>query len=129
MAKARQLLSIDTRSLGLLRIALAGLVLFDLLQRSVDLRAHYTDFGVLPTWATKYILSYKPLHWSLHLWSGSWQWQALLFSIAGVAAVCMLCGYRTRWATVITWILFASLHTRHPVVLNGGDHLLRMLLF
>ncbi len=79
MTKVRQLLGIDTRSLAVLRIALAALVLIDLLQRAVDLQAHYTDFGVLPTWATKFILSYKPLHWSLHLltpklyWlSGSW---------------------------------------------------------
>ncbi len=136
MRKVRQLLGIDTRSLAVLRIALATLVLIDLLQRAVDLQAHYTDFGVLPTWATKFILSYKPLHWSLHLltpklyWlSGSWQWQTVLFSIAGVAVLCMLFGYRTRWATVITWILLASLHTRHPLVLNGGDHLLRMLVF
>ena len=129
MAKVRQLLGIDTRSLALLRISLAGLVLVDLFQRAADLQSHYSDFGVLPTWATKYILQYQPLHWSLHLFSGSWKWQALLFSIAGVAAICMLLGYRTRWATVITWILLASLHTRHPLVLNGGDHLLRMLLF
>ena len=136
MFKARQLLSIDTRSLALLRISLAGLVLVDLFQRAADLQSHYSDFGVLPTWATKYILQYQPLHWSLHLltpklyWvSGSWLWQAFLFCIAGLAASCMLFGYRTRWATVITWILLASLHTRHPLILNGGDHLLRMLLF
>ena len=136
MFKARQLLSIDTRSLALLRISIAGLVLIDLFQRSFDLQAHYSDFGVLPTWTTKYILQYQPLHWSLHLltpklyWiSGSTLWQAFLFIIAGVAAGCMLFGYRTRWSTLITWILLASLHTRHPLVLNGGDHLLRMLLF
>ena len=136
MLKARQLLSIDTRSLALLRISLAGLVLVDLFQRSGDLWAHYSDFGVLPTWATKYILAYQPLHWSVHLltpdlyWlSGTWLWQAFLFIIAGAAAGCMLFGYRTRWATLITWALLASLHTRHPLVLNGGDHLLRMLIF
>ena len=136
MFKAQRLLSIDTRSLALVRISLAGLVLIDLFQRSADLQAHYSDFGVLPTWATKYILQYQPSHWSLHLltpklyWlSGSLFWQSFLFVLAGLAAVCMLIGLRTRWATILTWILLASLHTRHPLVLNGGDHLLRMLLF
>ena len=129
MGKARQILGIDTRSLAFLRIGLATLVLIDLIVRAGDLRAHYTDFGVLPTWATNYILSYHPLHWSVHLFSGSWQWQAFLFAIAGIAAIAMLLGYRTRWATFITWALLASLHVRHPLILNGGDQLLRMLLF
>jgi hypothetical protein len=129
IAKVRELLSIDARSLGLLRIGLATLVLVDLIQRAGDLQAHYTDFGVLPSWATPHILSYHPFHWSLHLASGSWQWQAFLFVVAGVAAIAMLAGYQTRWATLITWALLVSLHTRHPLVLNGGDHLLRMLLF
>ncbi|MEC7696074.1 MAG: HTTM domain-containing protein [Planctomycetota bacterium] len=136
MFKLQRLLSIDTRSLALVRISLAGLVLIDLFQRAADLQAHYSDFGVLPTWATKFILQYQPSHWSLHLltpklyWlSGSLFWQSLLFGLAALAAACMLFGLRTRWATIITWILLASLHTRHPLVLNGGDHLLRMLLF
>ena len=115
MFKVQRLLSIDTRSLALVRISLAGLVLTDLFQRAADLQAHYSDFGVLPTWATKYILQYQPSHWSLHLltpklyWlSGSWLWQALLFGVAGLAAGCMLLGLRTRWATIITWILLTS---------------------
>jgi hypothetical protein len=129
IAKVQELLSIDARSLGLLRIGLATLVLIDLIQRAGDLQAHYTDFGVLPSWAAPHILSYHLCHWSLHLASGTWQWQAFLFVVAGGAAIAMLAGYQTRWATIITWALLASLHTRHPLVLNGGDHLLRMLLF
>ena len=129
IASIRNLFSIDARALGLLRIGLAGLVLLDLLSRVPHLRAHYTEFGVLPLWSTKYILSYQKLSWSLHWASDLWQWQAFLFAVAAVAAFAMLIGYKTRWATVITWALIASLHVRHPLILNGGDHMLRMFLF
>jgi len=39
------------RSLVLLRVGLALLVIIDLVQRSFDLKAHYTDLGILPRWA------------------------------------------------------------------------------
>ena len=129
LAKIRDLLSIDARSLSFLRIGLATLVLWDLILHAQYLRAHLTDFGVLPIWSTPWLINYQPGHWSLHLASGSWQWQAILFALEGVAAIALLVGYRTRWATVITWAVLASLQTRHPLLLNGGDHLLRMLLF
>ena len=129
LAKVQELLSIDTRSLALFRMLLATTVLLDLFHRTVDFQAHYTDFGVLPTWAARHVFSLGPTHWSLHLISGNGLWQGFLFVVAGVAAIAMLIGYKTRWATVISWVLLASLHTRHPVLLNGGDNLLRMLLF
>jgi len=129
VAKVQELLSIDTRSLALFRMLLATTVLIDLIHRVGDLQAHYTDFGVLPTWAARHVLSYGPMHWSLHLISGNGWWQGFLFVVAGVAAIAMLAGYKTRWATIISWVLLASLHTRHPLILNGGDNLLRMLLF
>ncbi len=129
LAKIRDLLSIDARSLSFLRIGLATMVLWDLILHAQYFRAHFTDFGVLPTWSTPWLINYHPGHWSLHLASGSWQWQAILFALAGVAAIALLVGYRTRWATVITWAVLASLQTRHPLLLNGGDHLMRMLLF
>ena len=38
----------DLRSLAAFRIAISSLILVDLTIRAQDLRAHYTDFGVLP---------------------------------------------------------------------------------
>ena len=75
LAKIRNLFLIDTRSLGFLRIGLATLVLWDLILHAQYLRAHLTDFGVLPTWSTSWLINYQPGHWSLHLASGTWQWQ------------------------------------------------------
>lgn len=102
LAKIRDLLSIDARSLSFLRIGLATLVLWDLILHAQYFRAHFTDFGVLPTWSTPWLINYQPGHWSLHLASGSWQWQLALLMLQGVAALALLVGYRTRWATVLT---------------------------
>ena len=42
-----EILGIDYRSLALLRVALAIIVIIDLCMRAMDLTAHYTDLGVL----------------------------------------------------------------------------------
>ena len=120
-------LSIDTRSLAAFRISLGLLILADLALRSRNLRAFYTDFGVLPRSA--FISQADPLHWSLHIIFGDVWGQALLFVIAGGFAVALTIGYRTTIATVGSWLFLVSLHNRMPDVLNGGDVLLRLLLF
>jgi len=119
--------SIDTRSLAAFRIALGLLILADLALRSRNLRAFYTDFGVLPRSA--FLSQADPFHWSLHIIFGEVWGQALLFVIAGIFAVALTIGYRTTIATVASWLFLVSLHNRMPDVLNGGDVLLRLLLF
>ncbi len=56
-------------------------------------------------------------------------WQALLFVLAGGVAVLLLAGWRTRWATIASWVLLTSLHARNPALRNGGDEIFRLLLF
>jgi hypothetical protein len=120
-------LRIDTRALAVFRVGLGLLLLADLALRARDLRAFYTDAGVLPRSAL--VAHGDPLHWSLHAASGDPRVQALLFLVAAVLAVALTVGYRTTVATVGSWLLLVSLHNRMPEVLNGGDVLLRLLLF
>ncbi|QCW04275.1 HTTM domain-containing protein [Natrinema pallidum] len=115
---------IDLRALAAFRIALGTLVIVDLLLRSRNLTAFYTDDGVLPLEA---LFSDYSSVYSLHAISGEAWVQALLFFVAGCFAVAMIVGYRTRLATVVSWLLLFSLHARNPMVLNGGDALFRML--
>ncbi|MDY6766007.1 MAG: HTTM domain-containing protein [Candidatus Nanohaloarchaea archaeon] len=127
-ASLRDRFTVDTRSLAAFRIGLGLLLLVDLALRARDLTAFYTDNGVLPR--TALISQFgEPWQWSLHLVHGSAAAQAVLFTAAGVAAVALTVGYRTRLATVVSWLLLVSLHHRNPVVLNGGDDLLGLLLF
>ena len=121
-------LGADLRSLALFRIVLAALVLADLTNRATDLTAHYTDGGVLPrTVLLEKVLS--PWSFSLNLMNGAPFFQALLFCLAAVAALCLLVGYRTRLATVVVWVLMFSIQSRNPLVDAHDATLLRMLLF
>ena len=122
----QNLFSFDLRSLALFRVGLALVILGDLIHRSFDLRAFYTDFGVLPRW----VLAQQSEHClSLHAMSGSLAFQVILFLIAGGFALMLLIGWRTRLATVVSWVFLVSLHDRNFLVLQGGDDLLRLLLF
>ena len=44
----QSVLRLDTRSLAVFRVGLGLLLLADILERSRNLTAHYTDAGVLP---------------------------------------------------------------------------------
>jgi hypothetical protein len=125
----RRWFTADVRSLAAMRIGAAAVVLFDLWDRSQHLRAHYTDEGVLP----RAILLAEADHWSrtlsLHLLGGSFAFQCGMFALTAVAATMLLLGWRTRLATIATYVLLVSLHARNPWVVFGGDFALKMVIF
>ncbi|MBC8104583.1 MAG: HTTM domain-containing protein [Cytophagales bacterium] len=127
---ADRLFAIDLRSLALLRVLLAALVLADLVGRAGDLAAHYTDSGILPRAA---LLARDPANWSphfsVHMLTGTEAGEAAWFVLAALWAVALLVGYRTPISTVATWYLLSSVQLRNPLILNSADDLLRMLLF
>ncbi|HAX85508.1 MAG TPA: hypothetical protein DCY91_04370 [Cyanobacteria bacterium UBA11370] len=123
-----ELFGLDLRSLAVFRIGLGLLLIIDLIDRSRDLNAHYTDFGILPR-APLIEKFLNPWFWSVHVFSGQALFQGILFVIAGLIALLLLIGYRTRLVTILSWALLISLQTRNPMVLNAGDVLLRLLLF
>lgn len=118
---------LDLRSIGLLRIGIAVCLLIDLAGRVPDLEAHYTDAGLFPRDAA--IETADAWHISLHFANGQYVFQAILFSLAALAAVCLLIGLETRLAAIASWILIVSLQNRNFIILNGADVLLRMILF
>jgi hypothetical protein len=126
---AGALFGIDVRSLAAFRIGLALLLLCDLWFRCGSLGAFYTDAGVLPRADQPVADVNAAWHVSLHLANGSWWWQAVLFALAAGFAFMLLVGWRTRLALVASWVLLLSLHARNGQVLQGGDILLRCLLF
>jgi len=119
---------IDTRALAALRVALGVLLLVDIARRVASIRAFYTDSGILPRHAL--VADYSELvRLSVHTLSGAAWFQYLLAGVAALAALALLAGYRTRLATLVSLVLLISVHVRNPVFLNGGDALLRRLLF
>ncbi len=126
--KIEELLGLDLRALGVFRILIAGLVLIDLMNRSFDLVAHYTDAGVVPR-SLVFEHAEQPWLLSFHMLSGGPGLQVVLFVLAGAAAIALLVGYRSRLACFFCWLLMLSLHVRNPFVNNLGDWLLVDLLF
>ncbi len=119
--------SLDLRSLALLRLGLALVILCDLGGRLGNLSAYYSDQGTVPRSLLREL--WLPGYWSIHALSGSVGWQVVCFAIATLSALLMLIGYRTRWATIVAWIMLVSLHNRNPLVLSAVDDVLRAMVF
>lgn len=123
-----QMFGVDLRSLALFRVGMGIILIHDLFIRALSLEAHYTDLGVLPRFAViKDFLN--PWIISIHFISGKTIFIIILFLIAGLAHMALLIGWRTRVAAFISWFFYISIQSRNPMVVQGGDVLLRMLLF
>ena len=109
-------------------MSLAIIVLLDLAYRAADLKAHYTDLGILPRSA---LISGVGNEWnlSIHNISGLLEIQIALFAVHGLVAIALMAGYRTQVATILVWFFAISLQSRNPMILTGGDNLLGLLLF
>jgi hypothetical protein len=126
--------AIDVRSLAVVRIGLGVLLLTTLIGNSLDAMAHYSDAGVLSRAARIELdrewVGVTPPYWvSLHMLSGSTWFQVVLTGLALIPAIGVTVGYRTRLSIALSWLLLISLQGRNPLVLHGGDDLLRCVLF
>lgn len=126
-SKLRELFAIDLRSLAVFRVAIALVLLLDLGIRASDLGAMYTDHGMFSR--ATIARHYSDWSWSFHFGSGSISFEAMLFGVAAFFGSALLLGFRTRLATIASWLLLLSLQNRVPPILTGADNLLRMLLF
>lgn len=124
----KRVFSLDYRSIALLRISIGLVLLFDIIQRSFSLSAHYTDNGVLPR-GLLFKLWNEPNFYSLYNVSGTPFWVTILFIASAIFATMLIVGYRTHLAVIASFVLLISLHSRNPLVLQGGDVALRVVLF
>lgn len=126
--KLRQMLGMDIRSLAFFRVGLAIATIGDLCERSIDLRAHYSDEGIFPRHVLfeSYTNNYT-VH--VHGMSGHVYFQAFVFLVHALCALCMLVGWHTRIFTTCCWILLVSLQSRNPFLNHGGDLYFRLLFF
>lgn len=123
-----QVLSLDLRSLALYRIALGVFLLLDLWIRATEMTAFYTDSGVLPRGV---FLSEFANRWniSIHLIGGTVGSQSVLFIINALLLLFFTIGWRTRLMTFLCWFFLISLQSRNTMILQGGDVLVRVLMF
>ncbi len=125
---ARNMFGLDYRSLALMRIGMALCLLWVVYTNGSNMRAFYTDAGVLSRSDLYQIYGEFP-GFSLHLADGGTPYIATLFILQLAFALMMLVGYRTRLATIGSYILLLSMQNRHPVLIYGADIVLRVSLF
>lgn len=124
----REMTALDVRSLALARIGLGLVTLLVLGQRAGDLAFFFTDAGCLPR--TYLFREHFPATaFSLYTMSGNLYVVGTLYLFHIACALAVTLGWRTRMSTVALWVLTASLHTRNPHILDGGDELRRVVLF
>jgi uncharacterized membrane protein YphA (DoxX/SURF4 family) len=124
----RESLSFDYRSLALYRVLIGLIVMTDVIYRLPDLVNFYTDIGLVPRSLFLTEMS-MPWSFSFHLANGSIGFISLMFLIHFLAGLMLSIGYKTRLASIVCWIMTISVHNRNWLVNNGGDDILRSLLF
>jgi predicted DCC family thiol-disulfide oxidoreductase YuxK len=112
-----------------MRVGIGLVILIDLLQRLFgQFYAFHSEFGVFPQNALRELWG-GPWFWSLYYFSvGDW-WAILLLFTNVLFAVALIFGFKTRFVTLVCWVLQISLQARTPLILQSGDVLLRLLLF
>lgn len=111
-----------------MRIGISIILLIDLCIRALSIKAFFTNEGILPI---DVLLQYNwnPYYFSFHTLSGDLWFQVLLFIVNAIFIGFLLVGYQAKLMTVFCWLFIVSLHNRNPFILQGGDELLRIILF
>lgn len=122
----RECATVDLRGLAALRVLLGLVLLVELGLRLGDLGAFYTDAGLLPRVTLIETIDIGRV--SLLLASGSAWWSGALVVLAWLAAAAFALGWHTRAATLALFVLLASIQSRNPLILIGGDILIMALL-
>ena len=95
MRKINELFGIDLRALGIFRICLGLILLYDVTTRLPDVNTFYSDAGLLPRLSLIRNSNYPEMY-SLHLMSGSCFVQAILLLLQALCAVSLMVGYKSR---------------------------------
>ena len=109
---------VDVRTLGVFRVLLASVVLWELASNWPDACDFYSDDGLI-------VSTTLQLWPNLHQLYGSCAWTTFLY-IIHIAMACLLAlGVHPNLCCLGCWILYCSLASRNPFVQCGGDALLR----
>lgn len=109
-------------------MGLGIILLWDLGVSLAGAEAFYSDDGVMPAVLAGQFRE-SPWIMSFHSLGASASWQTGLILVQIAAAACLLAGWRTQMAVLVSWIMLCSLQARNPAVLHGGDVVLRLMLF
>jgi hypothetical protein len=113
--------------LGLFRIAIGLLTLYSFALFAKDAAVFFSDEGVLTTATLRRAMN-RDYHTILQ-WIPTAAGVRLALGALFLAALSFTVGFHTRISSVLLYVLVVSFHERNNLVLNGGDSLLRTMLF
>lgn len=119
--------ALDARSLAVFRIAVGFVVLVDLVRRFQHASILYSDAGVFSR--TDAILRVSDWRWSVFFAVGPPEVVKAILGVGIFAAIAMILGWKTRIATVVAWVIIASIQVRNVGVNDGADNLIRLTMF
>lgn len=109
----------DRRTLGFTRILLGFLLVTDLFRRAAAWDDMFSDRGVLPN----FVNLFRPQAWGAFSLVNAFTTHGelcVLWAFSLIVFLCVLVGYKTRVAQVISLILVASMDGRVLLIENGG---------
>ena len=118
---------IDPLPLGVFRISLGLLFLLMLIALGPNWERFYGPDGILSLSRPDSVSLQGG--WSAFVWTGRHLPVQVYWWMGLVAAAAFVVGWQTRLATVLLYLLQASMVHRAPLVVNGEDLVFRMLLF
>jgi len=119
--------SIDLRALGVFRIAIGTIAVIDVARRFPLIELFYSNSGLLSNHFSLF-LPFNEFSFSLlYAFSRPAEVRVVFLLILGCAVVFTL-GYRTRLFHALTLAGVLSIHGRNPMVENGGDVVLNLML-
>lgn len=127
-ATLRKTFGFDYRSMAFYRFLLGLIVCSDVIYRMLDLTNFYTDAGLVPR-ATFITEMSMPWSFSFHLGNGSFGFALIMFVFNLILGIMLTLGHKTRWAIAGAFIMNVSVHNRNWLINNGGDDILRAILF
>ncbi len=122
-----QVFSIDLRSLAALRVVIGLILIIYVLGEFPNIKLLYSDQGILSQAVNRQLIGGG--YWSLYWINGTDKFAQVLLIATALAAGAFVLGFKTRLMNLICLVLLWSLQVRNPLVLTGGDVLLRMLFF
>ncbi len=114
----------DPRSMGLARIGLGLLLIWDLLRRVPDLATWYSNEGLLPNHTVLWRPSSEYM-FSFFFAASRPSEAAVMFVLSGIVFFLFTIGYRTRFFHILSFACMVSLHDREIFTENGGDRSVR----
>jgi predicted DCC family thiol-disulfide oxidoreductase YuxK len=113
--------------LGLYRIVLGLLTIYSFALFAKDAVPFFSNAGILTT-DTLAKSTGRP-YFTILQWIGSPLGVSLALAALFAAAACFTVGWHTRISSIALFLLVTSFHERNNLVLNGGDTVLRTMLF